>query len=155
MPFTLGAAGYFFRFFALGVGLAVVIFSFQYAFCNVKFVGAVGSELANILISAILGGLILGFLEELVMRCLIMRSIYTAFDALSAVVLSSLFFAYKHFKVPNSIWDSLPEASTIRRGTSAFSWRGTTLSESAQASSSCTSQRFSCSARCSACSISN
>lgn len=108
MPFTLGAAGYFFRFFALGVGLAVVIFSFQYAFCNVKFVGAVGSELANILISAILGGLILGFLEELVMRCLIMRSIYTAFDALSAVVLSSLFFAYKHFKVPNSIWDSLP-----------------------------------------------
>ena len=37
-----------------------------------------------------------------------MRSFYTAIGPISAVVLSSLFFAYKHFKVPDCVWDKLP-----------------------------------------------
>ncbi len=109
LPISFGALKYFFIFFFAGVALSATIFTFQYFFCNVALEGGFsGDKLLRVMGSAILAGLILGFLEELVMRCLIMRSIYTALDALSAVVLSSLFFAYKHFKVPNSIWNELP-----------------------------------------------
>ncbi len=109
LPMSSESAKTFLKFFAAGLVLSVFIFSFQYFFCNVRLEDNLSvGKVANVILSALLGGLIIGFLEELVMRCLIMRSIYTAFDALSAIILSSLFFAYKHFKVPPSIWDSLP-----------------------------------------------
>lgn len=109
LPLSLKSLSVFAKFFVAGIALSVFIFTFQYFFCNVKLAdGFCFDKLLNAAFAALIAGLILGFLEELVMRCLIMRSVYTAFDALSAVVLSALFFAYKHFKVPNSIWDNLP-----------------------------------------------
>ncbi|MBE6413577.1 MAG: CPBP family intramembrane metalloprotease [Verrucomicrobiaceae bacterium] len=66
-------------------------------------------KIANIVFSAISGSLILGFLEEIVFRGLLMRNIYTAFGCISGIILSSLFFAYKHFKVPSEIWKVLPD----------------------------------------------
>ena len=57
---------------------------------------------------ALAGALVVAFLEEIIMRGLIMRSFYTAAGPITAIILSSLFFAYKHFKVPASIWSHLP-----------------------------------------------
>lgn len=97
------------RYFLLGLVLAGTIFSLQYLFADVSAKGGIsGGDLIRILVNAILGGAIIGFLEELVFRGLIMRTIYTAATPWAAVLLSSLFFAYKHFKVPDSVWSHLP-----------------------------------------------
>ena len=49
-----------------------------------------------------------------------MRCIYTAFGAISAILLSSLFFAYKHFKVPPLIWDSTTDGGRCAEWFSGF-----------------------------------
>lgn len=96
-------------FFILGIALAAAIFGLQWAF-GVSSPDATfdKSTLSSVALNAILGAFIVAFLEEIIMRGLIMRSFYTAMGTISGIVLSSLFFAYKHFKVPNSIWDKLP-----------------------------------------------
>ncbi len=97
----------FLRCFGGGAAIAIFIFSLQVAFTKVSYDGP-ESSFAHILVGALLSGLIIGFLEELIFRGLIMRCFYTAMGAIPAVILSSAFFAYKHFKVPNSIWDNIP-----------------------------------------------
>ncbi len=55
--------------------------------------------------NAVLAGLILGFLEETIFRGMILRLFYTATRRpWLALALMSAFFAYTHFKVPNSVW---------------------------------------------------
>ena len=99
----------FLRFFLYGIGLSAFIFLMQLIFTKVVYDGNFTAKLAiKTLFSGLASGLILGFLEELVFRGLIMRSIYTAWGVWSAMILSSLFFAYKHFKIPDSIWDNIP-----------------------------------------------
>ena len=116
----------FLSFFAFGILLASAIFGLQWAFgvsSPDKTFDA--STLASVILSALSGALTVALLEEIIMRGLIMRSFYTAIGPISAVVLSSLFFAYKHFKVLTAFGTSSPEAAA-RRGTLAFSSRGTT-----------------------------
>ncbi len=98
----------FFRYFILGVLVAVFIYALQ-----VFMGGAAPAE--NLTFSkalrALLGGLfsamIVGLLEEVVFRALIMRSFYTAWGVTAGVVLSSAFFAYKHFKVSKDIFNHI------------------------------------------------
>jgi membrane protease YdiL (CAAX protease family) len=63
------------------------------------------SQILHGLPAALLAGLILGFLEEVIFRGLILRICYTAtrrpWLALAAM---SAFYAYTHFKVPASVW---------------------------------------------------
>lgn len=99
----------FLSFFTFGILLASAIFGLQWAFgvsSPDKTFDA--STLASVILSALSGALTVALLEEIIMRGLIMRSFYTAIGPISAVVLSSLFFAYKHFKVPDCVWDKLP-----------------------------------------------
>jgi len=57
------------------------------------------------LVEALLAGLILGFLEEIVFRGMILRMFYTATrQPWLALALMSAFYAYTHFKVPTSVW---------------------------------------------------
>lgn len=62
-------------------------------------------KILNQLPAALFAGLLLGFLEEVIFRGLILRICYTAtrrpWLALAAM---SAFFAYTHFKVPASVW---------------------------------------------------
>lgn len=64
------------------------------------------------ILSAFFGGLagamIIALLEETVFRVLIFRSIYTAWGLSWGIILTSAFFAYKHFKVPGSVFDNIP-----------------------------------------------
>lgn len=95
------------KFWTAGLCIAALVYAVQTLFAGAK----INAEAAvlNVVVSAVLGSVILGFLEEIVFRGLIMRCVYTAIGAVSAIVLSSLFFAYKHFKVPSSIWNHMPE----------------------------------------------
>lgn len=91
-----------------------------FGFCAVAVITAVqvgvcgasvrpDADFFSIIISALAGSVILGILEEVVFRGLLMRSVYTAFGALSGMVLSSLFFAYKHFKTPYDLFKYFPD----------------------------------------------
>ncbi|HCJ12147.1 MAG: hypothetical protein A2Y14_05705 [Verrucomicrobia bacterium GWF2_51_19] len=52
---------------------------------------------------ALLSGLILGFLEEIVFRGLLLKVFRDAVQPLFAITLTSLFFAYVHFKIPGYV----------------------------------------------------
>ena len=117
LPISAQSAYIFFKCFLAGFCVAAAIFGCQYAFGDVSWRGSAAREVVGVVAASLAGALLVAFLEELVFRCLIMRSIYTAFGAVSAVVLTSLFFAYKHFKVPDHILrESLPG------GAHASSW---------------------------------
>ena len=106
------------KFWLLGAIAVCSIFAVQ-----ILFVGATardGLKIASILFAAISGSIILSFLEEIVFRGLLMRSIYTALGSISGIVLSSLFFAYKHFKVPKEIWKVLPDGGHSAEWYSGF-----------------------------------
>lgn len=70
----------------------------------------------GIIFKALAGGLILGFLEETVFRGLIFRLFYTALTPLWAVILSSAFFAYTHFKMPGAVWDATDQVVSWKSG---------------------------------------
>lgn len=99
----------FLKHFFAGACLAICIFILQIIFTDVTMKDSLeASFVLKVVLSSLLSGLILGFLEELVMRGLILRCFYTAWGPVAGIVLSSLFFAYKHFKVPSNIWDMIP-----------------------------------------------
>ena len=64
-----------------------------------------GSEILGIIITALLSGIIVGFLEEVVFRGVIFRTFYCVCSPLIAAFISSLFFACVHFKkIPEQVW---------------------------------------------------
>jgi membrane protease YdiL (CAAX protease family) len=64
---------------------------------KVTFTGGRWTSLVNF----VLAGLILGFVEEVLFRGIVLRLFYSAFRSpLVAAVLSALLFAYTHFKAP-------------------------------------------------------
>lgn len=70
-------------------------------------------SIIGILLKALVGGLLLGLLEETVFRGLILRLFYTAGGPIVALLLGSLFFAYVHFKMPDRMWnDAFPPEIT-------------------------------------------
>lgn len=78
---------------------------------------------AGTLVSALLAGLILGFLEETIFRGLILRIFYTATRRpWLALALMSLFFAYTHFKVPDSAWSHMAPGVHWHTGFSVAFW---------------------------------
>ncbi len=98
----------FLKYFAFGIILAAAMFFLQIAFSNVGLSESASFEkVARAALTGLLGALTVGFLEELVFRALVLRCFYTAWGAFAGILFSSLFFAYKHFKVPNSIWDNI------------------------------------------------
>lgn len=108
------------RYFGAGVIMILAVGLFQMGFTRIEWdyrlaiierEGGTGGLLRHILFGVVLGSLvgalILGFLEEVIFRGLILRLFYTAFRPLWAAVGVSLFFAYTHFGVPNSVWAKL------------------------------------------------
>ncbi len=101
----------FLKWFAIGVGCLLAIAAIQVHFAGASFKTDLSTgRIFGILIAALLGGLILGLLEEVVFRGLVLRMFYTAFGPVFAVLLSSLFFSYAHFKMPDEIWDKTTAA---------------------------------------------
>ena len=102
-----------------GVCCVLLIFLIQYLFLGFRLKPDV--NFVRVILNAFAGSLLLAILEEIVFRGLLMRCIYTAFGPISAILLSSLFFAYKHFKAPTSIWDATAEGGKCAEWFSGFS----------------------------------
>lgn len=102
----------FIRWAGLGLTLLLVIVAVQFSLGVIHSINAMaGLELAILIFSGLLSGLLVGFLEEVVFRGVIFRIFYTALRPLPAAVFSSLLFASLHFKkIPTSIW---PEDSPV------------------------------------------
>jgi len=99
----------FLKYFVFGILLAGLIFTLQVVFTDVEIKDISTSKAIKGISFAFLGAIVVGFLEEIIFRSLIMRSFYSAWGAKVAILLSSLFFAYKHFKVPNTIFQGIAE----------------------------------------------
>lgn len=88
--------------FAVGVAILAAVIVTQVAFTNVSLRENVTlSRWITVPLGAMLSGLAVALIEEIVFRGLIFRIFYTAVRPLIAIVLSSAFFAYVHFKVPD------------------------------------------------------
>lgn len=108
----------FAKFWLGGAAAVGAIFAVQAVFMGVRLKPE--TAVVSAALSALAGSLILGFLEEVVFRGLLLRCVYTAIGGISGVVLSSLFFAYKHFKVPDQIWNVLPDGGHSAHWYSGF-----------------------------------
>lgn len=54
--------------------------------------------------------ILIGFMEETFFRGFVFRAFYNAMGPWKAVVFSSMFFAYLHFKMPDEAWEHIPHA---------------------------------------------
>ncbi len=93
----------FAKYYLLGLLLLAFMFAMQLLFTDCEFKSISCGEFFGVLGRVFFATLFLGLLEELLFRDLIMRSFYTAWGMFFGIVLSSMFFAYKHFKVPSFI----------------------------------------------------
>ena len=95
-----------------GVLLLSILVGLQYSCSYRIWIGL--PPLAKIL--GMLGAaLLIGFLEEILFRGLIFRAFYSAFRPWVGLLLTSLFFAYVHFKVPGT---AIPSDVTLISGLS-------------------------------------
>lgn len=93
------------RGFLLGMGLMLVVIAAQVVTSpTVLKEGLNAFVVSGIVFRALIGGVLLGLLEETVFRGLILRLFYTAGGPVTAVIIGSLFFAYAHFKMPDHVW---------------------------------------------------
>lgn len=105
------------RWFILGCLVVGVAAGVQYALTPVVYEGRETLlGWVGVLVKAFAGGLLLGFLEEVIFRGLIFRIFYTALSPRVAVVLSAAFFAYAHFKMPGSVWEATDQVVTWKSG---------------------------------------
>lgn len=104
-------AGHFIKFFAAGIAVAALVFAAQWCLADVSYapmaIKSVPKLLLTILFSWLLGSFVIALLEETVFRALIFRCAYTAWGAIGAVIFTSAFFAYTHFKVPSEIFKTM------------------------------------------------
>ena len=88
--------------FGVGVVILTVVIAAQFAFGNVGMrQNATLYRWSTVLLAATASGVAVALVEEIVFRGLVFRIFYTAVRPITAIVLSSLFFAYVHFKVPD------------------------------------------------------
>ncbi len=93
------------QFFLLGILSLGTVISLQSLFMHPSLKAAFEwGAFAEIVAAALLGGLIIGFLEEAIFRGMVLRMFYSAMHPLSATILSALVFAAVHFKgVPDGV----------------------------------------------------
>lgn len=103
--------------FLVGAGLVFVIAMGQLLFGETQARPNTGGwQLVKIPMLALLSGLILGMLEEIVFRGMVLRMFYTAVRPWPAMILCSLFFAYTHFKLPGKLTEVALGAETWSSG---------------------------------------
>lgn len=89
----------FLNWFGYGILMIVLVYGSNTVLGAFSFEADWTSMLAaNRIGAALVGALLIGILEEMVFRGLVFRMFYTAFRPVTAIALSSLFFAALHFK---------------------------------------------------------
>ena len=104
--------------FAYGIGMIAIIYACSAAVGAIELrpemtVSGILSNLGN----ALLAGILVGLLEEIVFRGLVFRMFYTALKPLPAILLSSVFFAILHFKASAEVFtDTAPQEIGLFEG---------------------------------------
>jgi membrane protease YdiL (CAAX protease family) len=99
---SLRSLGWFIVIGAVSLGFVVAMQSFLLDPVLEEPTGM--ARFLKLVFGALLGGLIIGWLEEAIFRGMVLRMFYTATKPMIAVILSALVFAAVHFKsVPDSI----------------------------------------------------
>ncbi|MBC2608220.1 CPBP family intramembrane glutamic endopeptidase [Pelagicoccus albus] len=98
--FSRPALKTFLTWFSIGIPMILIIYGFNTLTGAFEFTWNTESILSRLLDAAVASFLI-GSLEEIVFRGLVFRMFYTALRPLTAVLLSSFFFAVLHFKAPD------------------------------------------------------
>lgn len=62
-------------------------------------------RVVEVILLSMMGGFILGLLEEIIFRGLVFRIFYTAFVPVISIILAALVFSYCHFKFPEVLWN--------------------------------------------------
>jgi len=99
------------RWILYGIGMIALIYGTQFIFGAIhpREDWTLARQLEKIGLG-ILGGLIIGIVEETLFRGLVFRIFYTAFKPWTAIICSSLFFAFLHFKLEDEAMDHIPIA---------------------------------------------
>lgn len=97
------------RWILYGIGMIVLIYGTQLALGAIepRDDWTLSRQLEKIAL-AILGALIIGIVEETLFRGLVFRIFYTAIKPWPAIICSSLFFAFLHFKMEDEAMDHIP-----------------------------------------------
>lgn len=99
---SLRSLGWFIVIGAVSLGFVVAMQSFLLDPVLEEPTGI--ARFLKVVFAALLGGLIIGWLEEAIFRGMVLRMFYTATKPMTAVILSALVFAAVHFKsVPDSV----------------------------------------------------
>ncbi len=97
--------GWMLRGFVAGVFMLAAVMAPQLYFSPVAWKPETLGAVVTILGLSLLGAVLVSLLEEIVFRGLILRIFYTATRLVGvAVLISALFFAYTHFKLPGEVW---------------------------------------------------
>lgn len=93
-------------YFLAGVGLLALAASFQAWHYGARLrLGLSAVDVASLVLAALVGGILIGLLEEIVFRGMVFRMFYTWVRPGAALLLTALFFSYAHFKFPAELWD--------------------------------------------------
>lgn len=104
--FRGGGGRLFLGYFFLGAGMLAGVAVLQANHYGARLDGGMAFEdWVFLLAGALSGGLLIGVLEEIVFRGMAFRMIYTRFGPWLALVGTSLFFSYAHFKIPDFLWE--------------------------------------------------
>lgn len=94
--------------FLYGIGMIAIIYGGSYALGGMELKDDASIEsLLGALDDALLAGILVGLLEEIVFRGLVFRMFYTSLRPIVAILASSAFFAILHFKADSTQLDEL------------------------------------------------
>lgn len=115
--------GHYGRWFFIGlqVTAGAVIAQLIFTATDLKPDYSVG-RFFKVILSAFASGLALGFFEEIIFRGVIFRCFYSAVKPLAAVLLTSAFFAYTHFRHPDALFAHANETANFAAGWEVAFW---------------------------------
>lgn len=93
-------------YFIAGIGLLLTVAFIRLLTAEFSMSDRFPDRIAKTLLNAILGGLLVAFLEEYVFRSLIWKAFSMWRAVLGGIFLASFFFSYTHYKMPDELWNS-------------------------------------------------
>jgi membrane protease YdiL (CAAX protease family) len=100
---------HFKRWFPVGIGMMIIVYLIDFGFgvLEPRDNWTIGYQAQKIGLGLI-GALLIGFMEETFFRGFVFRTFYSVMRPAFAVVFSSLFFAYLHFKMADEVMAHIP-----------------------------------------------
>lgn len=109
LGFLKPGSKHFARWFLIGISMMAVIYLIDFGLGVLEPRAAWNWETQLERMGAgLIGALLIGLMEETLFRGFVFRTFYTALRPVYAVILSSMFFAYLHFKMQDELMEHIP-----------------------------------------------